>query len=169
MPVSNSSSPIPFWILSNELLGPQHSAETSLCQGLCHIAKSNLPSSSASFGHSFLLYTFFLWPPVLSLFFATSLVPPSQSPLLMLPPLSLTCKHLNPPRAQARISSWFISLPPLLLISSPIALNTVRVLTTPRSLARSFPWTWTGCLKLDIPRTEFWFSSEESPFQLFLP
>lgn len=130
--VSDSSSSIPFWSFSNEVLGPIAELKDFSCQGLSHIAKFNFASLSAVFGHFLILPTFFIWLPGLLIFLlphssfsAISSADSSSAPWPV---------YTRGPRAQAR-SSFFISLTALLLSFSPRALNAIRVLTTPRSLA----------------------------------
>lgn len=102
------------------------------CQGLSHIAKFNFPSYQQYLVISwyFLLFSFS---------FQDSPCCPPTSRLLLSNLLcwfflsSLTCVHQGPQGSGQEL--FFISLTALLLSFSPTALNAIRVLTTPRSLA----------------------------------
>lgn len=170
----NSSSCIPFWILSSEVLDPTTQPRLLLSRSL-HIAKSHFPSSSAAFSN-FLPRTLFLhWASRIFLVFLL----PFQSPLLILPNLfdlrtlelsglaagSLLCSISLTAFFAAFIQSHSFKHRLSADISQIPSWTPLQLLSHISNCTSTSPL---GCFKLCIHKTEFWFSSEYSSFQLLL-
>lgn len=126
----NSSSCIPFWVLSSEVLDPTTQPRLLLSRSLRMRNPISHPHQQHSVISSQILY-FFIGLPGFSLFSSYLF-----SLLCWFFLISLTWEHWSCQGSQQDLFfALSHSLPSLLLSFSPTALNTVWVLTTLRSLA----------------------------------